>query len=306
MATLKEAQEITRKFTKDFFNLKGVYGTGTMVCDCCKKPYIHILLDKNVDKSILNKIPDNYEGLKVVKEFGDMPVAQLSATTQPKWDDRFKKEFNGKENYLIGITKKGLNTIMNAPIVGGFIPQDINILLDVQNKNKTINELKQSPRKYESLEGLLIYLHSKGLISINGITSPNANKSNIDGDDFSNARGRRGGGGGRRVVMVRRPRVSNPVRRHVNYVRRNYNRYGGYVYPPVVYYFDVENPKRIRITKKGLQYIRKKSKGVYPYFLSSIKNGMVYNEVTLKNSLKLADWNRIIGWLYGNKLIDFV
>lgn len=298
MATLKEAQEITRKFTKDFFNLKGVYGTGTMVCDCCKKPYIHILLDKNIDKSVLNKIPNSYEGLKVVKEFGDMPVAQKLDTT-------------AKKSHIISITPKGLNAIMNAPIIGGYIPEDVGVLLSVQNKPKTIEEIGIE-RKFDNLNGLIIFLHTKGLISINGQVSPNANKSNIDGDDFSNVRGRRGGGGGRRVVMVRRPRVSNPVRRHVNYVRRNYNRYyNNYpyavgVYPPVAYYFDVENPKRIRITKKGLQYIRKKSKGVYPYFLSAIKNGMVYDEITLKNSLKLADWNRIIGWLYGNKLIDFV
>ncbi len=81
MATLKEAQEITKKFTKEFFNLKGVHGTGTRICDCCKKPYIHVSLLNDTPKSVLEKIPNNYEGLKVVKEFSPMAVAQTKVAS---------------------------------------------------------------------------------------------------------------------------------------------------------------------------------------------------------------------------------
>lgn len=323
MASLKEAQEITKKFTKEFFNLKGVHGTGTRICDCCNKPYIHVSLLKDTPKSVLEKIPNNYEGLKVVKQFSPMTVAQdtpvtiLKTTPEPEASDtqknKFKKEFEGKDNYVINITKKGTNAIINAPTIGGYIPQDIGVLMEVMNIPKTVKELKNSERKYENLEGLLIYLHSKGLIAINGIVSPKANDlSSADGDDFSNAGGRRRSSprraAPRRRVAPRRSSNQGGARRHVNYVRRNYNRFYAvpYAVTPVAYFYDVQHPKRIVITKKGLEYIKKHNKGAYPYFLSAIKTGNVYDEGTLKNSLKLGDWNRIVGWLYGNKLIDFV
>ena len=164
--------------------------------------------------------------------------------------------------------------------------------------------------------------------------------SNIDGDDYSNARGgggggRRGGGGGGmrmggggRVARLGGggsvPRLGgggiarsvSPVTRHTNYVRRNYNRYygGGWgwgaypigVYPPVAYYYDVENPKTIKITKKGLKYLKKHPKGVNGYFLNAIKDGNSYNETKLKESLQVADFERLMSWMHGNKFIDFI
>jgi hypothetical protein len=303
MATVKEA---TDKFVQEFLlPNKGVYGVGHFPCSCCTKHFIEVSMNTN-DKELVSKIPDKYMGYRVEKKFSEQSVAQtpkVASVLEPSESEKnkFKKEFEGKENYLIGVTKKGVNAIMNAPITGGYIPEDIGILLEVQNKNKTIGELKKSVRKYGNLEGLLIYLHTKGLISINGIISKRA-------ENFSNARGRR------RVAPRRRaaPRRSSShggARRHVNYVRRNYNRFYNVpyaVYPPPIYYFDVEHPKRIVITNKGLGYIRKHNKGAFPIFLSAIKNGLIYNEITLKNSLKIADWNRVVGWLYGNKMIDFV
>ncbi len=155
--------------------------------------------------------------------------------------------------------------------------------------------------------------------------------SNVDGDDYSNARGGRGGGGGFRrgggggVRMGGVPRLSggggiarsvSPVTRHTNYVRRNYNRYygGGWgwgaypvgIYPPIAYYYDAENPKTIKITKKGLNYLKKHNKGVHGYFLNAIKDGNSYNETKLKDSLQVADFERLMSWMHGNKFIDFV
>jgi len=306
MATLQEAQEITSKFTKEFFNLKGVQGTGTMVCDCCDKPYIHVSLDKNTDKSVLDKIPNKYEGLKVVKQFAPMTVAQtpkVSILEQSESEkNKFKKEFEGKDKYIVDITKKGIYGISKAPITGGYIPQDINILLEVQNKPKTIGDLKNSQRKYDNLEGLLIYLHTKGLISINGITSPKA-------EDFSNARGRRVAP--RRRVVVRRP----AVRRRTVVVRRGGRRgyYGFGVYPYAIlpayaYYYNVGNPNRIKITDKGLKYLAlNPQQNIYTYYLSAVASGLIYDERNLFNTLKLGeDYNDVVGWLYGNKLITFV
>lgn len=321
MATLQEAQEITKKFTKEFFNLKGVQGTGTMICDCCDKPYIHVSLNKNTDKSVLDKIPNKYEGLKVMKVFAPVTVIQTSKTDvlEPSQSekDKFQKEFEGKEKYVIDITKKGRYVINNSPIVGGYIPEDIGILLDVQNKPKTIADLKNGVRKYEHLEGLLIYLHTKGLISINGITSPKA-------EDFSNARGgRRGGGrraGGRpavrRVVARRRAAVrrsTRPFRRGRTggvYGRRYGWGWGVYpfaVLPAYAYYYNVGSPNRIKITPKGLKYLQLNPEtNIYTYFLSAVASGLIYDERNLYNTLKLGeDYNDVAGWLYGNKLITF-
>lgn len=146
-------------------------------------------------------------------------------------------------------------------------------------------------------------------------------ESNIDGDEYSNARGggfRRGGGGGMRMGGGgRRFGGGGAVARHTNYVRRNYNRYygGGWgwgypyavgVYPPVAYYYDAENPKTIKITKAGLDYLKKHNKGVHGYFLNAIKDGNSYNETKLKDSLQVADFERLMSWMHGNKFIDFV
>lgn len=304
MATIKEA---TDKFVKEFLlPNKQVYGVGHFLCDCCNRPYIEVTVDKNIDKSVLSKIPRRYMGYRVETKFGEQAVAQKS-------ENKFKKEFEGKEQYVINTTKKGMYAIQNAPITGGYVPEDISLLIEVMNVPKTINELKKSERKYDNLEGLLIYLHSKGLISINGITSPKANDfSNIDGDDeVSNAGGRRRPSP-RRVAPRRNFRSSNQgaARRHVNYVRRNYNRF--YNYPvvvnpvPVVYLYDAAHPKKIKITDKGLNYLKKHNKGAYALLLSTIRTGLVYDEGNLRNSLKFGDWNRVISFLYGNKLIDFV
>ncbi len=317
MATLQEAQEITKRFTKEFFNLKGVQGTGTMICDCCDKPYIHISLNKNTDKSVLDKIPNKYEGLKVMKVFAPVTVIQTSKTDiEPSQSekDKFKKEFEGKDNYIVDITKKGIYAIAKAPITGGYIPEDINILLDVQKAPKTISDLKHGVRKYEHLEGLLIYLHSKGLISINGITSKNA-------ENFSNARGGRRGGGGRRpairrVAARRRAvvrRATRPFRRGRTgglYGRRYGWGWGVYpfaVLPAYAYYYNVGSPNRIKITDKGLKYLQLNPEtNIYTYFLSAIASGLIYDERNLFNTLKLGDdYNDVAGWLYGNKLITF-
>lgn len=304
-----EIKEATKNFVNKFINLKGVYGVGHFPCDCCGKEKIEVSMNTN-DKELMSKIPDRFMGFRVEKKFGEQAVALnknvLEASETQK--NKFKKEFEGKDNYIINVTKKGTNAIMNAPTVGGYIPQDIGILMEVMNTPKTIKELRNGERKYENLEGLLIYLHSKGLIAINGIVSPKANDlSGADGDDFSNAGGRRRAVPRRRVAP-RRSSNQGGARRHVNYVRRNYNRFYAvpYAVTPVAYFYDVQHPKRIVITKKGLEYIKKHNKGAYPYFLSAIKSGNVYDEGTLKNSLKLGDWNRVVGWLYGNKLIDFV
>jgi hypothetical protein len=149
--------------------------------------------------------------------------------------------------------------------------------------------------------------------------------SNIDGDDYSNARGgggggRRGGGGGRMGGGGgggRRFGGGGAVARHRNYVRRNYYGggygwgWGGYpygvgIYPPIAYYYDAENPKTIKVTKAGLEYLKKNPKGVNGYFLTAIKDGNTHNEATLKDSLQLSDFNRVMSWMHGNKFIDFV
>lgn len=308
MATIKEA---TDKFVQEFLiPNKQVYGVGHFPCSCCDKPYIEVTVDKNIDKVILNKIPSKYMGFRVEKKFGEQTVAQPISKdfklSESKTDDKFKKEFEGK-NYVIDITKKGMHVINNSPIVGGYIPEDIGILLDVQQKPKTISDLKNGVRKYEHLEGLLIYLHTKGLISINGITSPKA-------EDFSNARGRRYTP--RRRVVVRRP----AVRRRTVIVRRGrtggvYGRRYGWgwgVYPYAVlpayaYYYNVGNPNRIKITDKGLKYLALNPQtNIYTYFLSAIASGLIYDERNLYNTLKLGqDYNDVAGWLYGNKLITF-
>jgi hypothetical protein len=303
MATIKEA---TDKFVKEFLvPNKGVYGVGHFPCSCCDKPYIEVSMNTN-DKELVSKIPDKFMGFRVEKKYGEQSVAQIQKTIPPVIEaekDKFKKEFEGKDGYVIDITKKGRHVINNSPIVGGYIPEDIGILLEVQQKPKTISALKNAQRKFDNLEGLLIYLHTKGLVSINGITSPKA-------EDFSNVRG------GRRPAPRRRvaPRRRTVVRRTV--VRRGGGRRGGYygwgVYPYAVlpayaYYYNVGNPNRIKITDKGLKYLAlNPQQNIYTYFLSAVASGLIYDERNLYNTLKLGqDYNDVAGWLYGNKLITF-
>lgn len=297
MATIKEA---TDRFVKEFLiPNKMIYGVGDFPCSCCDKPYIEVVVDKNIDKNILNKIPSKYMGFRVEKKFGEQAVAQK------------------QKDHIIAITPKGTLYWQKNVLTGGYNPEDVSLLLDIKNQPTSLQFLSKSPI-YKNLNGLVMYLHAKGLVSIDGMISPNA-------ENFSNARGgggRRGGGGGRggvrmatprRVAPVRRSaprrRPVNPVRRHINHVRRNYNwgyPYAVGVYPPVAYYYDIEHPKRIKITKKGLSYLKKSKKGAYQFLLENIKNGLVYNETLLKNSLKISDFERVVGWLRYNGMIRFV
>jgi len=304
MATIKEA---TDKFVKEFLiPNKGVYGASHFPCPCCDKPYIEVTVDENIDKNVLSKIPSKYMGFRVEKKFGQQAVAQRTFNVNEITDKKSK-------DHVIAITPKGTLFWQKNVLTGAYIPEDISILLEVKNEPKMLSFLRKSKSDYKNLDGLLMYLHAKGLVAIDGMTS-------LQAQNFSNAGGRRSAPrrsapsrvAPRRIaprrIAPRRVVSRTPVRRHVNYVRRNYNRF--YTYPvavaPVVYYYDVQRPKRITITQKGLRYLSKHSKGEHVFLLGNIKNGLVYDETLLKNSLKIADFNRVVGWLYGNRMIKFV
>ena len=149
-------------------------------------------------------------------------------------------------------------------------------------------------------------------------------------ESFSEARGGRGGGGHRGGGGFRGGRGGGFARRggfsRGGFARRGGGgrsfRHGGYygglygwgwgyypfsILPVYDYYYDVVNPKRISITPKGLKYLSLNPKtNIYTYYLNAIKDGSVYNEPALYSTLNLGDdYNTVVGWLYGNKLINF-
>lgn len=80
------------------------------------------------------------------------------------------------------------------------------------------------------------------------------------------------------------------------------------VYPAYDYYYDVLNPRHIKITPKGLKYLSlNPTTNIYTYYLNAIKDGSLFDETDLYGRLNLGqDYNEVVGWLYGNKLIEFV
>ncbi len=158
--------------------------------------------------------------------------------------------------------------------------------------------------------------------------------SHIDGD-FSNARGGggggrggggfrggRGGGGGfrggrgggfrRGGVGFRRGAVGRGWGRRGGYYGGLYGWGWGYypflVLPAYDYSYDILNPRHIRITEKGSKYLSlNPTQNIYTYYLSALRNGSLQDETDLYGRLNLGeDYNKVVGWLYGNKLIDFV
>jgi len=362
-----EINEASKKFVNEFLNLKGVYGVDYYKCKCCDNTWnIRVDMDTN-DLELMKKIPDNYEGFRVEKNFSTQSVAQELKDNKPQ-ANHVAKEFvdkylnaqrmiygaaaNRVDNTIdvlmdttnknimalvpdsfkgvkvnkiqsepiksqtetkitrVKITPKGQMYWQKAPITGGYIPEDIFVLLLIKDgKSYDLDYLKTSKRKLQNFDGLITYLFAKGLISINDATSPQA-------EDYSNVRGGRGGGGrrggGRRRVVVRRPNPrgsfqGSKPRQQLNYVRRNYNRFGyGYALPSLIYVYDEttqRQPKTIIITRKGLFYLKQGKRNPYSYFLSAISNGAAYDDVVLRKNLQLNNWNNVVNKLYVGGLI---
>ncbi len=131
--------------------------------------------------------------------------------------------------------------------------------------------------------------------------------SHIGGDEFSN--------------FSRRGSYRGGVRRHINYVRRNLGRtYYGYPYavgvvPATALYLDANDNNApapsaisgdIKITKRGLKFLKKNSKGVNGIFLSYIKSGNRFDAVKLKKELQLKDFDRVVGFMNAQKLVEII
>jgi hypothetical protein len=285
-----KANHIAKEFVDKYLNAQRmIYGAAANQADNT----IDVLMD-TTNKNIMALVPDSFKGVKINK----IQSEPIKAQTETKIT-------------RVKITPKGQYVITKAPITGGYIPEDIFVLLLLKDgKSYDLDYLKTSKRKLANFDGLIMYMFAKGLISINDATSPNA-------EDYSNARGGRGGGG-RRGGFARRPSPRGSFRggspkQQLNYVRRNYNRFGyGYPYnvaivPTVAYIYDEapeRTPKLIKITKKGFMYLRKNIKDANSYFLSAIANGADYDDVTLRNKLGLNDWNEVVSELYINGLIQ--
>jgi hypothetical protein len=279
-----KSNHVAKEFVNKYLNAQRmIYGAAANQVDNT----IDVLMD-TTNKNIMALVPDTYKGVKINK----IQSEPIKAQTETKIT-------------RVKITPKGQYTIMNAPITGGYIPEDIFVLLLLKDgKSYDLDYLKTSKRKLENFDGLIMYMFAKGLISINDATSENA-------EDYSNVRGRRGGGGGRRV-FVRRPNPrgsfqgSSP-RQQLKYVRRNYNRFGyGYALPSFIYIYDEtpqRQPKTIVITPKGLAYLKQGKRTPYSYFLSAISNGAAYDDVVLRKNLQLNNWNNIVNKLYVGGLI---
>jgi hypothetical protein len=131
-------------------------------------------------------------------------------------------------------------------------------------------------------------------------------------DGFSNA------------IGSRRGSYHGGTRSHINYVRRNLGRtyYGGgygYGYPYAVgvipataLYVDNINTNPpaisgdIKITKRGLKYLKKHPKGVNGIFLSYIKSENRFDAAKLRKELQLKDFNRVVGFMNSQKLIEII
>jgi len=284
-----KSNHVVKEFLNKYLDTqKMIYGAAANKAD----NVIDVLMD-TTNRNIMALVPDTFKGVKINKVHSE----PIKAQTETKIT-------------RIKITPKGQMYWQKAPITGGYIPEDIFILLLIKDsKSYDLDFLKTSKRKLQNFDGLIMYLFAKGLISINGATSPQA-------EDYSNVRGGRGGGrrgGGRRSFARRPPRRGSfhgsTAKKQLNYVRRNYNRFGyGYAYPvpTLIYVYDESTqPKQrlIKITRKGIIYLRRNNKDALSYFLSAIANGATYDDVTLRKTLGLNNWNELINKLYRNGLI---
>ena len=145
---IKEAQD--KLFEQYVSPSNGIYGVGITDCPSCGKQYLEVMMDAN-KKELFDSIPKKFYGYRVEKVFSGQPVAQAD----------FKPT-------KIKITKKGVKVIQHAPIVGGYIPENIFLLLLIMDgKAHEIERLATSKRKFMNLDGLIKYLETKGLLVTN-------------------------------------------------------------------------------------------------------------------------------------------
>ena len=118
---------------------------------------LDVLMD-TTNKNIMALVPDTFKGV-TVKKIQSEPI-------------KFQTE---NKITRVKITPKGQMYWHKAPITGGYIPEDIYVLLLIRDgKSYDLDYLKTSKRKLKNFDGLVTYLFAKGLLSINDATSPQA------------------------------------------------------------------------------------------------------------------------------------
>jgi len=148
------AHHVAKEFVDKYLNAQRmIYGGAANGADNT----IDVLMD-TTNKNIMALVPDFFKGVKINK----IQSEPIEAKTENKIT-------------RIKITPKGQYAIQHVKITGGYIPEDIFILLLIKDgKSYDLDYLKTTRRKIKSWDALVTYLFNKGLISINDATSPQA------------------------------------------------------------------------------------------------------------------------------------
>ncbi len=108
----------------------------------------HLFMVHTNDKNI--KIPEFFKDIPVFKQHSDSFHAKTDVNPKLK------------------ITSKGDRAINTAPIIGGYIPENMYVLLLLRSGHiNDLNGLKKSKRKLTDAQGLVKYLQQRGLITVN-------------------------------------------------------------------------------------------------------------------------------------------
>src|ERR1035437_4907537 len=164
-----DIEEAKDKFSKQFLipnsGVKGVFGIGIGECDVCKGERIVVSIENGASKELISSIPHKFEGYNIKKIFGEMPVAQTTNSSSTSAESLYP---NGHKATKIQITKRGISAINTAPITGGYIPENIYILLMIKDgKVHEVSKIKKSRRRLANADGLIKYLEAKTLLVTN-------------------------------------------------------------------------------------------------------------------------------------------